>query len=373
MNVLHQATASDTGTLYTWEATAYDAGAGYPGTGTPENILVIAGMGPGVVSGASGTTWETGLSAEDNTWVACATGTVTATGLERCCAVASDGTHRVMYSDDGITWTAATLAEQNTMTSIAWMLVAGVGTWVAVSLDGTYRCQTSTDCVTWTGRTISAHTWSGICLGIAAGTPTLMALARDGASALSTYGKAWTDIETSGETRYSCGCGNGVYVAIGSTSISGGSNGSAYSTDLVTWIPSADHLYGTIDYPAFYGPISYGDGLFVTTGHPISNYSSVAYSTDGSHWTTLTLPAPTSTSSVFWTGRLWVVGLKQTLVSNASPVVATSPDGRRWTYRPSPVRNLAAVTGLAKLGGRIVGVLNGGAVGSNSRAIYCQQ
>jgi hypothetical protein len=42
---LHQATASDTGLLYTWLASDYDpTGIGYTGTGTPQNILVISGV-----------------------------------------------------------------------------------------------------------------------------------------------------------------------------------------------------------------------------------------------------------------------------------------------------------------------------------------
>lgn len=45
--ILHQAVASDTGLVYTWSALGYDAGAGYPGTGTPTNIVVIVGMGTG--------------------------------------------------------------------------------------------------------------------------------------------------------------------------------------------------------------------------------------------------------------------------------------------------------------------------------------
>ena len=44
--ILHQAVASDTGAVYTWTASVFDNGAGYPGTGTPTNILVLAGLGP---------------------------------------------------------------------------------------------------------------------------------------------------------------------------------------------------------------------------------------------------------------------------------------------------------------------------------------
>jgi len=46
--ILHQAVDSVTGTAYTWQAATYDAGAGYPGPNSPTNIVVVAGIGPGL-------------------------------------------------------------------------------------------------------------------------------------------------------------------------------------------------------------------------------------------------------------------------------------------------------------------------------------
>ena len=53
----------------------------------------------------------------------------------RYVAVSSDGTNRVMYSDDANTWTAASAAEQNNWQDIAY----GGGKFVAVSANGTNR------------------------------------------------------------------------------------------------------------------------------------------------------------------------------------------------------------------------------------------
>ena len=72
-------------------------------------------------------------------------------------AVAFDGTHRVMTSPDGVTWTAQTAAEANGWDSVTF----GNGVFVAVAQGGTHRVMTSPDGVTWTAQTAAeANTWA---------------------------------------------------------------------------------------------------------------------------------------------------------------------------------------------------------------------
>lgn len=83
----------------------------------------------------------------------------------RLCAVASSGTHRVTYSDDGaVTWLNADIVEANSWQSIDWVpwLNGGAGLFWAVASSGTHRVMTSPDGMHWTNQTAAAaKTWCG--------------------------------------------------------------------------------------------------------------------------------------------------------------------------------------------------------------------
>ena len=74
----------------------------------------------------------------------------------------SNGTHRVMTSPDGITWTAQTAAEANGWNSVTY----GTGVFVAVASSGTHRVMTSPDGVTRTAQTAAeANAWLSVTYG----------------------------------------------------------------------------------------------------------------------------------------------------------------------------------------------------------------
>jgi hypothetical protein len=114
-------------------------------------------------------------------------------------AVASTGTHRVMTSPDGISWTARTAAEANAWQSVTFnrnITVNGgtsYGVFIAVANTGTHRVMTSPDGITWTARTAAEqNSWSSV---VAAGTD-VVAVAPDGTNRTmySSDGVSWAAI-----------------------------------------------------------------------------------------------------------------------------------------------------------------------------------
>ena len=106
-----------------------------------------------VMTSPDGVTWTAQTATEASSW-----NSVTyANGL--FVAVNSNGTHRVMTSPDGITWTAQTAAEANGWNSVTY----GTGVFVAVASSGTHRVMTSPDGVTWTAQTAAeANAWLSV-------------------------------------------------------------------------------------------------------------------------------------------------------------------------------------------------------------------
>lgn len=103
--------------------------------------------------------------------------------------------------------------------------------------------------------------------------------------------------------------GNGIYVAVGLN----GSSASvgATSPDGVTWTALAISATAAI---------TFANGLFVAVGT-----NNVQTSTNGTTWTTRTIPVGTWTSLTFGGGLFVAAG--------TSGVIATSPDGITWTAR----------------------------------------
>ncbi len=114
---------------------------------TAETMLVAVGDGV-VATSPDGITWTTRTPGEANNWYSVWRTTIAG---GRWVAVAINGTHRVMYSDNsGVTWSTATAAEANIWRDVLQM---ASGTVIAVSQDGTHRIMRSTDCITWTTAT----------------------------------------------------------------------------------------------------------------------------------------------------------------------------------------------------------------------------
>ena len=224
--------------------------------------------------------------------------------------------NKVMYSTDGINWTATTAVE-----AIHWVSVAyGNGMFIAVAnhdtsstVTGIHRVMTSTDGITWTGAG-TGHEFRAKWNDISFGDGKFVAVADIFHSSLggtpvisTTDGVTWTGATPADYGRWeSVAYGNGMWVAVGNGDYSV-SHQAMYSTDAINWtsttIPpghlgyasnsSAEtfssipgQLSGSITYSNPSEPdwtaVSYGDGKFVAFSR--DSYVSVAYSYDGINW-----------------------------------------------------------------------------------------
>lgn len=107
-----------------------------------------------------GVTWTAGTAGtnyEDNNWL----GVCWSPELSLFVAVAASGTHRVITSSDGITWTGRTAASAELWFDVAWSPQLGI--FAAVAFGGsTNLAMTSPDGINWTSRTTVDRTWRGI-------------------------------------------------------------------------------------------------------------------------------------------------------------------------------------------------------------------
>ena len=125
-------------------------------------------------------------------------------------AVAATGTHRVMTSPDGITWTARTAAENNYWCSVCY----GNGLFVATASDGTNRIMTSPDGINWTAHMAPENNlWESVTYG----NGLFVAVSRDGTNRLMTSpdGINWTvTASPAGQAWNLITYGNGRFVGV---------------------------------------------------------------------------------------------------------------------------------------------------------------
>ncbi len=197
----------------------------YLGFRSPTNVLSCQTS----AAGASGT-WTMRTMPVATTWHQVAyTSSLGSAG--RLVAVGSaSGVGAAAWSDDGgATWSAATsLPETNNWNDVAWWPAQGF--FVAVASTGTHRVMTSTDGKSWTNQTAaSALAWSGVAVS---GTTAVAVAFLSGSTSTqlvmtSTDGAAWTlQTHTALETRR--GVVNGSRLSVG------------YSSDLDMFLITAD-------------------------------------------------------------------------------------------------------------------------------------
>lgn len=140
----------------TWSAITLPSADGWGGIAGRSGYFVLlqdGGSGPTNVSASSsdnGSTWTARtITATAQRWQAAAYDTAGT----KCVAVARTNNAAAYTTNDGASWTAAT------MTSGTWVdITYGDGYWIAV---GWGNCATSPDGITWTARTIPAGTSGG--------------------------------------------------------------------------------------------------------------------------------------------------------------------------------------------------------------------
>lgn len=253
--------------------------------------LPVGGL---VYTSADGITWTTRTASEQNSW----RGVAWSPALNLFCAVATNGTHRVMTSPDGITWT-----NQNASAVAGWRAVTWCDTLgLFVAVGSTSVAMWSPDGVTWTNGTgvPGSKAFSGVTW--ASSISTLVAVANTAGTAsimTSTDGKAWT-----GRTHP-----NVVFLAPGGSSTGGATNG--------VWSPTL-HLFVVpakiTSSPNLYAPLTSPDGIT---------------------WTQQTLPVavdiPLEFYGVCWdTAGAQFVGIAGQHALNGK-CIWSSPDGVTWT------------------------------------------
>ena len=196
---------------------------------------------------------------------------------------------KIMYSSDGITWTAANTGSifdnAGDVDAIAW----GKDKFVAVgSGGGDGKIAYSSDGVTWTAVSNSPFGMDTVTWG------NNMFVAIGGSNiAYSSDGVTWTAVDVSKIFSGNSGridaiaYGGGTFVAIGSSGNSSNMSGKiATSKDGISWtaVTTTDALkVEGSPYPAHINAIAWGNGTFVAVGEQ----GKMAASKDGTSWTAI--------------------------------------------------------------------------------------
>ena len=314
-----------------------------------------------------GKIWEASGSSEGNTWQNCAQGVVTSSGTTRVVAVASNGTHRIKYTDDGINWILVSAPEANPWNDIAYTIVAGVGRWVAVATSGTHQCIWSLDGITWNLVAMpgSGLWWCSITDGLGGplGAHRLVACHWDtGAQTFGTSddgGASWTQQNTGDGTN-----GNkwvrwdGTnYIAVGESVFT--YQCSQYSTDGVTWTPSSTKIDSLGGSNVQFDRLCCSTSLTIAIGFTSKN---IIYSADhGVTWLlgkTVVLGGSNTFASCDYYNGLFIIGCS---ISPGYNLLLTTPDGIRCTQHQSIFYQTCAFNGATYVTawGKWVGILTG--------------
>jgi hypothetical protein len=216
---------------------------------------------------------------------------------------------KAVYSDNGTSWTAATMPSSASWSSVTY----GNGKFVAVSYYGSTAAAYSSDGITWTAATLPSRAWWK---SVTYGNGKFVAVTYDNAaSAYSTDGITWVAaaaLPSSADWK-SVTYGNGKFVAVA------GSTASAYSSDGITWTAA------TLPSSASWYSVTYGGGKFVAIS---ASGNKAAYSSDGTSWTATTYPI-TGNSVTYGNGKF-------VTFASSGAESAYSSDGITWTAATLP-------------------------------------
>lgn len=274
-----------------------------------------------------------GVPPAENAWRAVAFGT----GL--FVAVSSDGT--ITTSTEGTSWVARSAAEANSWNGICWS--EDLGLFVAVGSSGTHRVMTSPDGLTWTARvhaTMASDSWKAVCWS-----PELSLFVAVGAASIMTSpdGITWTARSEPASQSHTWTCvawssALGIFVALadgdntGSNRAMSSTNGTSWTTRTIT--------------SASWSGVAWSPSLGIFVGVSQSGTPAVS-STSGTSWTDRS-----SAESNLWLGVCWSsdLGLFAAVASSGTHRIQTSTNGTSWTARTAAAVNawdcVAAGAGL---------------------------
>lgn len=256
------------------------------------------------------------------------------------CAVSYDGTHQVMTSPDGKTFTGRTASSSAIWTSVCWSPELGLFCAVNGGGAGSFS-MTSPDGITWTGYGATTSNWNSVCWSPALGLFVAVANASGGSYvATSPDGATWT-----GRTAAELNQWNGVtwapelnlFVAVASSGV----HRVMTSPDGITWTartaPAQDWngICWSPDLGVFVATENFGIGVAM-------------YSYDGINWTQVSLPSGGSTyERLCWCPEL---GIFVVTSQDAANRLAISYDGINWTGVAAPTAQYVSVAWSPKLG-----------------------
>jgi hypothetical protein len=307
-----------------WTARSIPTGT-YIGVTWSPALTIFVAIADKIVTSANGITWSTNpqltnyawvarTAAEANTWYSIAW----SPSLGLFAAVASDGTHQVMTSPDGLTWTPQHAAEANTWINVIWS--PELALFCAVSNNGTNRVMTSPDGVTWTAQAASeANVWCSVCWS--ADLTLFVAVSADGANRVMTSpdGGTWTHQHASEANQWRSVCWStdlGLFCAVSFD----GAHQVMTSPDGITW--TAQHAAANETW------------INITWSPELALFCAVSYSgkimtsPDGVTWTSQIAPEPNMLMCVAWAPE------PATFVAvslDGTHRAITSPNGVDWT------------------------------------------
>jgi len=256
-------------------------------------------------------------------------------GNNRYVAVSNSGTTRVMYSDDGKVWQAATATGVD---ANAWESVTfGNGRFVAVTstTETGNQVMYSDDGKVWTGAAVAiVNGWSSVTYGggmfLAVGAISKVMYSNNGVN--------WTSGTTLSSAWIAVTYGNGRFVAVSPFGFI------MYSLDGKSWSSSS---VGTA---SSWKSVTYGNGGFVAVAGSGAG-SRIMHSTDGIEWSYSSLIDSNQWESVSYGNGTYVA----VALTNK---VAFSRDRNTWTY--STTDALGSGRGVTYGNGQFVAVSNMG-------------
>jgi hypothetical protein len=275
----------------------------------------------------------------------------------------SDSGPAIQTSPDASTWTDQTVPGSlsvNSVTAGGPLFIAQLST-----SSSTNNYLRSPDAITWT--VDSTGTTNSIAQAIYGG-GTYVAV-RAGNSITSTDGLSWTvnsSVLPSGTTWNDITYGGGVFVAVGQTS--GSSDTIAYSSDGATW--------STVTTTGLWRTVTYGAGMFVVhrggaTGQEgDAKTDHTMTSPDGASWTTRSSYGGSWSQSAYQGGVFLAIGdgFNSGTTPNNFAIRMTSTDGTTWSYSRELAlpRPIAGEHQLVGGGGQFVYATRDGAISTST-------
>ena len=267
-----------------------------------------------------GTTWSSGTSIIGGTWT---------DGLHDSSKFIAVGPNsaNVIYSTDGVSWQISNDVDNRLINTYSdkYMAFNGSDKYLIASSQQSQGAL-STDGITWTYLATPVGTYS-----VGYGHDRFVIVNKDNNSSqvrYSTNGSSWSSVTPVSGLYYhihgfAFDSSANIMVGVGKRASNYGSL--LLSTDGTTWTTGTMPALGDIT-NITYNSVAFGNGNFVAVG----TSGTSAYSTDGTTWTSVTMPSYGSWTGITYTDNKFIA------ISTDTSDAATSTDGSTWTIRSLP-------------------------------------